>query len=224
MRILLGDDHAVVRQGLMKILSEEFRDATFGEAATGTEVLDLASSRPWDVILLDVSMPEKSGLDVLRDLRARGSSCPVLVLSVHADAWYALRAYKTGAAGYLTKQSASEELVRAVRKILTGRKYITPALAEGLAAGLGANASERPAHELLTGRERQVMGLIASGMALNEIGRELALSPKTVSTYRARLLEKLQMKTNVELTLYVFQNGLLGQSPAWPAHGTPVAE
>lgn len=216
MRILLGDDHAVVRQGLMKILSEDFRDATFGEAATGTQVLESASNQPWDLIVLDVSMPEGSGLDVLRDLRTRGSSCPVLVLSIHVCAWYAFRAFQTGAAGYLTKQSASEELVRAVRKVLTGRKYIPPSLAEELAASLSANAGDQPVHELLTGRERQVMCLIASGMALSEIARQLSLSPKTVSTYRTRLLEKLQMKTNVEVTRYVFHNGLLG-SVARPA-------
>lgn len=207
-RILLADDHAVVRQGLKKILAEEFGEVVFGEAANGQEALDLASRERWDVLVLDLSLPVKCGLDVLKELGRRKPAPPVLVLSIFTEALYAVRAFKTGAAGYLTKQSAPEELAKAVRKVVAGGKYITPSLAEKLAAGLDP-AFEKPRHEALTDREFQVLRLISSNRTLRDIARELSLSPKTVSTYRARLLKKMRMRTNAELTRYALQHGLI---------------
>src|SRR5690349_19159530 len=206
MRILVVDDHAVVREGLKRILLDEFKDATFGEAANATEALAQVWKHSWDLVLLDVSMHGRSGLDVLKEIRSSASRVPVLVLSAHPEEQYAVRVLKAGAAGYLTKESAPEELCRAVRKVVSGGKYITASVAEQLAAevqGLG-----QPAHESLSNREYQVMLLIAAGKVPKEIGDELSLSVKTVGTYRARILEKLKLKNNAELMRYVLERGL----------------
>ena len=206
MRILIVDDHAIVREGLKRILLDEFRDATFGEAGNATEALAQVWKKPWELVLLDVSMHGRSGLDVLKEIRATASKVPVLVLSAHPEEQYAMRVLKAGAAGYLVKESAPQELCRAVRKVSSGGKYITPTLAERLAAEV--QSSGRPAHEALSNREYQVMLLIAAGKAPKEIGAELSLSVKTVGTYRTRILEKLKLKNNAELMRYVLERGL----------------
>jgi len=208
LRFLIADDHAVVRQGLKQILLEEFPDASFGEAANGADILTLVKQQEWDVVTLDISLPGRSGLEVLKEARERRPNLRVLVLSMHPEEQYAVRALKAGAAGYVTKQTAPEELVNAVKKILSGGKYVSAALAEKLASALGA-PSDRPAHETLSDREYQVFCLIASGKTTGQIAEELNLSVQTISTYRARVLEKMSMSTNAELTRYALQNGLV---------------
>ena len=206
MRILIVDDHAMVREGLKRILLDEFKDATFGDAANTTEALDQIWKKKWDIALLDITMHGRTGLDVLKEIRASASKVPVLVLSAHPEEQYAVRVLKAGAAGYLTKESAPQELCRALRKVCSGGKYITPTLAEQLAAEV--QSSGRPAHESLSNREYQVMLLIAAGKVPKEIGDELSLSVKTVGTYRTRILEKLKLKNNAELMRYVLERGL----------------
>jgi two-component system invasion response regulator UvrY len=206
MRILIVDDHAMVREGLKRILADEFEDAGFGEAANATEALERLWKESWDLVLLDVSMHGRTGLDVLKEIRASASRMPVLVLSAHPEEQYAVRVLKAGAAGYLTKESVPQELFRAVRKVVSGGKYLTPGVAEQLAAEV--QSSGRQAHELLSNREYQVMLLIAAGKVPKEIGDELSLSVKTVGTYRTRVLEKLKLKNNAELMRYVLERGL----------------
>ncbi|MBV8899864.1 MAG: response regulator transcription factor [Verrucomicrobia bacterium] len=206
MRILIVDDHALFREGLKRILLDEFQDATFGEAANATEALAQLWRPLWDLVLLDVSMRGRSGLEVLKELRASAAKVPVLVLSAHAEDQYAVRVLKAGAAGYLTKESAPQELCRAARKVIGGGKYLTTGVAEQLAAEVQGAAG--PAHEALSAREYQVMLLIGAGKVPKEIGEELSLSVKTVGTYRARILEKLKLKNNAELMRYVVERGL----------------
>ena len=205
-RILIVDDHGIVREGLKRIILDEFKDASFGEAASATEALAQMWKNSWDLVLLDISMHGRTGLDVLKGIRASPSRLPVLVVSAHPEEQYAVRVLKAGAAGYLTKQSAPEELCRAVRKVCSGAKYITPTLAEQLASEI--QSSSRPKHELLSDREYHVMLLIAAGKVPKEIGHELSLSVKTVSTYRARILEKLKLKNSAEIMRYVIERGL----------------
>jgi two-component system, NarL family, invasion response regulator UvrY len=206
MRILIVDDHAMFREGLKRILLEEFQGATFGEAANATEALAQLWRQPWDLVLLDVSMHGRSGLEVLKELRASAAKVPALVLSAHPEDQYAVRVLKAGAAGYLTKESAPQELCRAARKVISGGKYLTPNVAEQLATEV--QGAGRPAHEALSAREYQVMLLIAAGKVPKEIGEELSLSAKTVGTYRARILEKLNLRNNAELMRYVLERGL----------------
>jgi len=206
MRILIVDDHAMVREGLKRILLDEFKDASFGEASNATEALEQIWKKSWELVLLDISMHGRSGLDVLKEIRASTSKVPVLVLSGHPEEQYAVRVLKAGAAGYLVKESASQELCRAVRRIASGGKYITPSLAEQLAAQI--QLSNRPLHEALSNREYQVMLLIAAGKAPKEIGDELSLSVKTVGTYRTRILEKMALRSNAELMRYVLEREL----------------
>lgn len=206
MRILIVDDHALFREGLKRILASEFPNAIFGEAANTGEALAQLWAKPWELVLLDVSMRGRSGLDVLKEIRASSSKVPVLVLSAHPAEQYALRALKAGAAGYLTKECVPQELCRAARKVWGGGKYITSALAEQLASEV--QSSGRPAHETLSNREYQVMLLLAAGKVPKEVGNELSLSVKTVGTYRARVLEKLKLKNNAEIMRYVIERGL----------------
>jgi two-component system, NarL family, invasion response regulator UvrY len=206
MRILIVDDHAMFREGLKRILLEEFQGAAFGDAANATEALAQLWRQPWDLVLLDVSMHGRSGLEVLKELRGSAAKVPVLVLSAHPEDQYAVRVLKAGAAGYLTKESAPQELCRAVRKVTGGGKYLTASVAEQLAAEV--QGAGRPAHEALSAREYQVMLLIAAGKVPKEIGEELSLSVKTVGTYRARILEKLKLKNNAELMRYVVERRL----------------
>jgi two-component system, NarL family, invasion response regulator UvrY len=207
LKTLIADDHAVVRKGLARILAEAFSNVVCGEAQDAQEALDMMARERWDLVVLDVSMPGRNGLELLKQLPP-GHKPPILVLSVHPESFYAVRALKSGAAGYLNKQSAPEELVRAVRKVLAGGKYVTPTVAEKLACDLDTGSARRP-HETLSDREYEVMCLLASGKTLKEAASGLSLSPKTVSTYRARILEKMQLRTNAQLTWYALQNHLV---------------
>lgn len=208
MNILIADDHAIVRKGLVQLLREEFHFADITEAANSADVLDKAKGKIWDVILLDISMPGRNGLDVLKQLRADGVKAPVLMLSMHPEDQYALRVLKAGASGFLNKDSATDELIAAVHKVLSGKKYITASLAEKLAEAMG-DGGERAAHELLSDRELQVLQLIAAGKTVSEIADAISLSVNTISTYRTRILEKLSLSNNAELTRYALDNQLV---------------
>ncbi|HEY3916036.1 MAG TPA: response regulator transcription factor [Verrucomicrobiae bacterium] len=207
MKILLADDHAVVRHGLKQILTDEFKRATFGEARNAQEALDLVWKQDWDVVVLDITMPGRSGLDALREIKKSKPRLPVLVLSMHPENQFAMRVLKTGASGYMTKESAPDELVGAVKKVLAGGRYVSAALGETLAASLSTN--QRAPQEKLSDREFQVLRLIASGKMATEIAKELSLSVKTISTYRTRILEKMGMKNNAELMHYAIQHRLV---------------
>jgi two-component system, NarL family, invasion response regulator UvrY len=206
MKILLVDDHAIFREGLKRILSDEFEAATFGEAGNATEALDQIWKQKWDLVLLDIAMHGRTGLDVLKQIRSSGSGVPVLILSGHPEDQYAVRVLKAGASGYLTKESASRELCQAVKKLLNGGKYISAGVAEHLAAEIQSRGNDP--HETLSNREYQVMLLIAAGKVPKEIGQELSLSTKTISTYRSRILEKLKLRNNAELMRYVMDRKL----------------
>lgn len=207
-KIFIADDHPVVRQGLKQMLAEEADMRVAGEAANATELLERVGKERWDIVLLDITMPGRSGLEALKELRRDYPQLPVLVLSIHPEDQFGLRVIRSGAAGYLTKDSAPEELVKAIRKVCEGGKYIKPSLAEKLAIHI-AEDFDKPLHELLSDREYQVMRLIASGKTVSEIARELSLSVKTISTHRTRLLQKMHLRTNAELTQYAIQHTLL---------------
>jgi len=204
-RILIVDDHAIIRQGLKQLLADAFPDAGFGEADNGTQALEQIWKQPWDVVLLDITMPGKSGLDVLKQMVEAQPNVAVLVLSMHPEDQYAVRVLKAGAAGYLTKNTASEEVVGAVKKVLSGGKYVSAALAENLATGLNT----RTEHETLSDREYQVLRLIASGKSVKEIGYDLSLSVKTISTYRTRIMEKMSFKSNADIIRYAVHHKLV---------------
>jgi DNA-binding NarL/FixJ family response regulator len=208
MKFLIIDDHAIVRKGLSQLLKEEFPSAEVSEVSDSSEVYEKVKSKIWDVILLDISMPGRNGMDVLKQLRADNIKAPVLMLSVHPEDQYALRALKAGASGFLNKGSANEELIGAVHKVLAGRKYISASLAEKLAEGAG-EINEKPLHELLSDREMQVLQLISSGKTVSEIADEISLSVNTISTYRNRILEKLSLNNNAELTRYAIDHSLV---------------
>jgi two-component system invasion response regulator UvrY len=207
-KVVVVDDHAVVREGLKRIISENPGMTVTAEAGNGNEALNLVGNTPCDVVVLDISMPDKNGLDVLKQLHAESPRLPVLVLSMHAEDQYAVRVLRAGAAGYLTKESAPAKLVNAIRKVVRGGKYVSQALAERLVAELETN-TDRAAHELLSDREYQVLCMIASGKTVTETANELALSVKTISTYRVRILDKLKMKTNADMTRYAIKQGLV---------------
>jgi two-component system invasion response regulator UvrY len=208
LRILIADDHPVFRRGLKQIVEEAPDLLVAGEAANGAEALLKARTDDYDVVLLDITMPVKNGVDVLSELKREKPALPILMLSMHPEEQYAVRALRAGASGYLTKESAPEELVAAIRKVSTGGKYVSASLAEHLAS-IVQSAGESPLHATLSNREYQVMCLIASGKTVSEVARELSLSVKTVSTYRARILEKLNMKNNAELMRYAAQHELV---------------
>jgi two-component system, NarL family, invasion response regulator UvrY len=208
LRILLADDHAVVRQGVKQILAEAFSQATFGEAQNVHELLKLVGSQRWDIVVLDLAMPGGNGLEALKQIKHDHPQLPVLILSMFPEDQYAVRAIKAGAAGYLNKESAPEELVQAITKVLHGGEYISASVADELVL-YARHEDDQPLHKQLSDREYQVLCLIASGKEIKEISTELALSAKTISTYRARLLVKMNMKTNAELTYYAIQNGLV---------------
>jgi len=208
LKVLIADDHPVVREGLKQIVTETQDMVVAGEANNGQEVLNKIREGDYDVIVLDITMPGRNGMDVLRQLRSERPRLPVLILSIHSEEQYALRALRAGASGYLTKESAPDELVVAIRKVSWGGKYISSSLAEKLAFKLEVGREQAP-HETLSDREYQVMCRIASGKTVMEIARELSLSEKTISTYRSRILEKMKMKNNAELTYYAIKNQLV---------------
>jgi DNA-binding NarL/FixJ family response regulator len=208
MKILLTDDHAVVRQGLKLILADRFKRAEFGEARNAQEAIARVTKEKWDVAVLDVTMPGRSGLEVLKEMKRLRPRMPVLILSMHPEDQFAVRMLKTGAAGYLTKESAGEELVGAIEKVMAGGRYISASLAERMASYLDMDVQKAP-HERLSDREFLILRMIAAGKPVGQIAKELALSVKTISTYRARVLEKMDMKNNAELTHYAVQNNLV---------------
>ena len=208
LRVLVADDHPIVRRGLRQIIAETADIVVADEASDGQEVVSKVAQNRYDVVLLDISMPGKHGFDALKEIQGLRPDLPVLVLSMHQEEQYGVRALKAGASGYLAKESSPDELVSAIRKVARGGTYISSTLAERLASRLKMDATG-PLHEALSDREYQVMRLIASGKTVKEISQQLQLSVKTISTYRRRVLEKMQMKTNAELTHYAIQNDLL---------------
>ncbi len=208
MKILIADDHELIRHGLRGLLREHFPEARIAEAATAKEAVAAALEGGWDLALVDINMPGRSGLELIRDLRQMHPALPVLVVSAHTEEDFALRALKLGAAGYVSKLSAADILVAAVKKVLSGGRYVSPAVAEKLAQAAAEGWSGTP-HENLSHREMQVLQMIATGKTIKEIAAELALSEKTIATYRSRISEKLGLSTNVELTRYAMQHGLV---------------
>lgn len=207
-KILIADDHPVVRKGLKEIIEETPDMVVGGEASNGQEALEKVRKGDIDIVVLDISMPGRSGLDTLKQLKSENPELSVLVLSMYPEEQYAVRVLRAGASGYLTKESAPDELIAAIRKASTGRKYISSSLAEKLAFDLEIGV-EKPPHETLSDREYEVMCMIASGKTGREIGEELFLSVKTISTYRSRILEKMKMKSNAELTHYAIKHRLV---------------
>jgi two-component system invasion response regulator UvrY len=208
LRILIADDHMVVRKGLHQILKEEFLAADIVEVGDADELFNRVLKETWDVVITDISMPGRSGLEVLQQIRQHYPKLPVLVLSVHPEDQYAIRVMRAGASGYLNKDSAPELLVKALHRLLLGKKYISASLAEKLAETLDQDADRLP-HEQLSDREFEVLKLLAEGMAVGDIAQKLTLSPTTVSTYRARVLQKMNAKSNADLTRYAVENKLL---------------
>jgi two-component system invasion response regulator UvrY len=207
-RILIADDHAILRRGLKEILARELKEVLCGEAENAQQVLAQIQNQEWDLVILDITMPGRSGLEVIRDLKAVRPKLPVLVLSMHPEDQYGKRVLRAGASGYMKKESAPEELIKAIHKVLTGGRYVSPALAEKLALELSEEA-ERAPHERLSDRELEVLRMIAAGKTVSQLAEELHLSVTTVSTYRARLLEKMGLTTNAELVRYALQNRLI---------------
>lgn len=209
LKILIVDDHIIFREGLIKILEDKVSIKKLDQANDGREALGLVMKNDYDIILLDISLPGRNGVEVLEDIKRIKPHLPVLMLSAHPEEQFALRAFKAGAAGYLTKKTASDELINAINTILNGRKYVSLALAEKLVLELEEIHSPKLLHEKLSAREYQVMCMIASGKALGDIADELAVSVATVSTYRRRLLEKMGKKNNAEIVQYVITHGLM---------------
>lgn len=207
-RVLIIDDHAIVRRGLAEVFSDEFSDLKIGEADNSRTALELATAQEWDIVLLDINIPGRNGLDVLAEIKRIRPQTPVVIVSAYPEEEFAIRALKLGASGYLNKSSAADEVLAAAKKAMAGGKYVTVMLAEKLAATLGGDIQRAP-HESLSGRELQVLQMIAKGMTIKEIAAELALSEKTVGTYRSRISAKMGLSTNVELTRYALQHRLV---------------
>jgi DNA-binding NarL/FixJ family response regulator len=208
MRALIIDDHEIVRRGLREIFSDEFSELEIGEAENSRVALELIATRDWDIVLLDINIPGRNGLEVMGEIKRLRPRTPVLVLSAYPEEEFAVRALKLGASGYVNKSLASGEIVAAAKKALAGGKYVTASLAEKLAASLGGDVGQTP-HESLSSRELQVLRMIASGRTLKEIAGELALSEKTVGTYRLRIAKKMGLNSNVELTRYAMKHRLV---------------
>lgn len=209
LKILIADDHAILRKGLIELLRDEFLTAEIHEVSNGLEVLNAISGNNWDLILLDITMPGKNGIEILKQLRADGIKTPILILSMQPEEQYAIRVLKAGGSGFINKNNTTEELIIAVHKVLSGRKYISSTIAEILADNMDNNGSVNPAYEKLSDREMQVLQLISSGKTVSEIAENIFLSVNTVSTYRARILEKLSLHNNAELTRYAIDNGIV---------------
>jgi DNA-binding NarL/FixJ family response regulator len=206
-KLMLVDDHNIVRQGLKKILGEKPGLQVAAEASSGQEAIDLAQKTPLDIVILDIGMPGRGGLDLLRDLKELKPSLNIVIFSMYPEEQYAIRCFKDGASAYVCKDSSPDELLRAIHAVAGGRRYITPSIGERM-AGLVLDSNSRPLHELLSDRELQVLLRIGAGKRVTEIAEELALSPKTVSTYRTRILQKLGMENSAQLIKYVMQEGL----------------
>lgn len=207
-RFLIADDHTVVRRGLKQILLEAFPSAFIEEVCDAEDLLKKVMRELWDVVISDISMPGRSGLEILQQIKLDHPKLPVLILSVYPEDQYAIRVLKAGASGYLTKDSAPEELVKAINQLLLGKKYITPSIAEKLATTLERDSEKMP-HEYLSDREFEVMKQLASGRSVSEIADKISLSVTTVSTYRARIMTKMNLKTNADLTLYAIEHKFL---------------
>ena len=212
-RILIADDHAIVREGLKQIVAQTMDIVVAGEASNASETLEMVRKLPIDLLLLDISMPGRSGLDVLVEIKRDLPQLPVLILSLHPEDQYALRMLKAGASGYVTKESASEQLIQAIRKVASGGKYMSMPLAEKLVFGMVKDNGVAP-HEILSNREFQVFRMIAGGKTVGEIADELSLSAKTISTNRTRIMEKMGLRNNAEFTQYALQHNLLDMSMA----------
>lgn len=208
LRILIADDHAIIRKGLKQILVEEYPTAFIDEVGDAEAVLKKALKSEWDIIISDLSMPGRSGLDVVRDIKQNFPKIPVLILSIHPEEQYGVRVLRAGAAGYLSKEAAADELINAVKRVLLGRKYISPSIAEKMAEELDRD-SDKPPHELLSDREFHVFKLLAEGKGVSEIAESLSLGITTVSTYRSRIISKMKLKTNADLTRYALENHLI---------------
>jgi len=207
-RILIADDHSVVRKGLKQILQEAFPSALITDVADAEDLIKKVMMEEWDIVISDISMPGRSGLDVLQQIKQNHPKLPVLILSMHPEDQYAIRVLKAGASGYLNKETATEELVTAVNRLLLGKKYITSTIAERLATSLDQDGEKSP-HEYLSDREFEVLKLLASGKSVSDIAHQLSLSVTTVSTYRARIMIKMNLKTNADLTLYAIEKKLI---------------
>ena len=207
-KILVVDDHALVRDGLKRLLVDTPDMVVADEASNGEEVINKVGNNDYDLVLLDISLPGRDGLDVLKQLKCTNPKIPILILSMYPEEHYAVRSLRAGASGYLTKQSSSDELIGAIRKVAQGRRYITPSLAEKLAFDLGVDVRKLP-HERLSDREYQVMCMIGSGQTVREIAETLSLSIRTISTHRAHILNKMEMKNNAQLTYYAIKNALV---------------
>lgn len=208
LKILVADDHTVVRKGLRQILLDYFKDAVIEEVADAESLIEKIMSAPWDVVISDINMPGRSGLDALKQIRSIFPDLPVLILSIHPEEHYAIRVLKSGASGYLCKDSASDELVNAVQKVLTGKKYFSPYVIELLANNIDSNPG-KSSYECLSNREFDVMRLLASGKSVSDIAEKLALSVTTISTYRTRIMIKTGLRSNSDLTKYAIENELL---------------
>ncbi|WP_447598185.1 response regulator [Nitrospira sp. Nam80] len=206
-RVLIGDDHSVFRRGIRELLHEHLGSVEVGEAESGAEMILLAQEKPWDLFIMDITMPGTSGTDLLQELRRLRPTTPVLPFSMHPEATYAIRMLRCGASGYLNKATSPNQLVTAIKTILSGRRYISSQLAERLVETVQCDAN-KPPHELLSDREFQILRLLATGQPLKEIASHLKVSPNTISTYRARVLGKLGLKSNVELARYSMEHGL----------------
>jgi two-component system invasion response regulator UvrY len=206
--VLIADDHAVVRAGLRQFLAEDRSITQVGEAGTGSETLEMLRAARWDLVILDIGMPDRSGLDVLRQIRAEHPESKVLVISGYPERQYALNVLRAGASGFLAKTSAADDLLKAVNAVLQGRRYVSATLAELLLSDIDGN-SDQPIHSKLSEREFQIFTKLAGGQAVSEIAGELGLSVKTISTYRTRILEKMSLRTNADLTSYALRNGII---------------
>ncbi|MFL5762742.1 MAG: response regulator [Bacteroidia bacterium] len=206
--ILIADDHAVVREGLRLLIQNEHKDAKIGQASSGIEVFKKIAEGNWDLVVMDINMPGRDGLEVLDQLKAEEVHLPVIILSMHPEEYMGIRAIRTGAAAYITKDAAGEMLIDAINKVLSGKKYITPAIAEQMAEQLDNPLNKKP-HELLSNRELQTTVLLASGKTVSEIAKQLSLSVATISTYRSRILEKMSLKNNADLMAYAMKNALV---------------
>lgn len=207
MKILIVDDHAVIHQGLRRILEDEFKGSVFGDARNSQQGVDMVHGEAWDVVVLDIEMPGRGGLDTLKQIHAERPNLPVIIFSMHLEEQFAVRAFKAGASGYLEKECSPDQLLDAIRKVLRGHKYVSAKLAEVLAAGLTSDLS-RPPHEILSDREFEVLRLIASGRTTTAMADQLLLSVKTISTYKTRILEKLHLTASSELIRYALDHGL----------------